>query len=177
MECNGGLAFSWKEKGGEAKWPVMAPLFDKRAVKASGCESETVSGSSFSYWASPHSLAAAISRRSACVAIFTEVTAILSCGPRSLIDLTSCRLTMSSLGMSLSAPTPLTAALVPWVLDQSVISEGTPPVPKSRLPESSASFIAWGPPSLSQVTLRSPRPSALACFSTRRPSSISIRAR
>ena len=171
------MACSWYENGGEAKWAVMLPLPESRAAAASGCAMDTVSESSLSYCFSPNSLAAAICKRSAWVEIFTVVTAILSPGPKSLSAFTLGLLVISSFGMSFNAPTPRTSIASPCVLAQSVTSEGTPPVPKSRPPERSASFIAPGPPSFAQVTFISPSPACRACFSISFWSCMSMSAR
>jgi len=104
-------------------------------------------------------------------------TFILSPGPKSLSAFTLGLLVISSLGMSFKAPTPRTSIGVPAVFAHSVMSDGTPPVPKSRPPERSASFIAPGPPSLAQVTLTSPRPACFACFSISFWSCMIIKAR
>src|SRR4051794_36036236 len=125
----------------------------------------------------PHSVAAAICRSRACVEILIAVTAILSFSVKSRIVFTAGLLVTSSTGMSLSAATPRTSFGVLRVLAQSVTRLGTPPEAKSSPPESSASFMALGLPSLAHETLTGRMPARSASFSTSLPSSIIIRAR
>src|SRR5271169_7104608 len=63
------------------------------------------------------------------------------------------------------------------VLSHKVINEGAPTAMNCSAPLMTPSFITLGPATLTQLTLISPSPSALACFSTSLSRSISISGR
>src|SRR5215475_6961033 len=74
------------------------------------------------------------------------------------------------------AETPLTPTLS-LVLSHKVISEGAPTAMNCSAPLTTPSFITLGPATLTQFSLTSPSPAALACFSTNLSRSITIRGR
>ena len=72
------------------------------------------------------------------------------------------RFTEGPMVLVVNAETPL---IWPFVLSQSVMSDGAPCAAKCSAPEISPSFIAEGPATLAHDTLVTGRPAAAACFS------------
>ena len=126
---------------------------------------EIVSASSRAKLPSPNACSAAICRNIACADDFTAGSAILLAGVKSRIVLTLALRVLRKIGIADSAATPLTA---PRVFSHSSANGGMPPDTKSTLPDSNASFIPAPPEIVTQFTLRSPKPAALACFSSSR---------
>ena len=169
-----GLAISFWMKGGDVKWLLISPAPDMKATMPSLWVIDTVRGSSLSLLASPNSLAAHICSSVACSDTFTAGNAILSFSVKSRMPLMWSLRVLSCSGMKFSPVTPLTC---PPVLAQMVAIPVGPRHTKSTLPESSASFITSLERKVAQVTFTSPRPCALACFSTSFWSSITISCR
>ena len=74
-------------------------------------------------------------------------------------------LTINASGSALRPAAAITPRF-PFVLSQMVISPGTPSETNSTAPEISASFITSDERNVFHSTFTSPRPAALACFST-----------
>src|SRR3954462_3712788 len=123
-----GCSSSLYMKGGEVKCAVTS-RFDKNAAIPSGCDIDTVSGSSFALFSLPHSFSAAICMMIAGIETLTAVTAILSFSVRSLMLFIAGLFTLSHIGVSTMPATPLISLLDPLVRDQIVIIAGGPFVP------------------------------------------------
>src|SRR3546814_182458 len=83
---------------------------------------------------------------------FTDVTPILSPCFRSSMDLRCAARVFRYMGMELMAATPLTS-LLPLVRSHKIRNDGGPADTKCADPDSNASIIADGPPSLAQSTV------------------------
>ncbi len=83
-----GFSSCWYWNGGELKCAVISEAPDSSATCASGCDSETVSASSFPCWPSPKAFSAAICSVTAWIDTLTAGSAILSFSVKSLIVLT-----------------------------------------------------------------------------------------
>ena len=167
-------SLSWTlEKGGEEKFATISDLPPSIIAVASGCESETVSGSSFSNSLSPHSFAAAICSAVAWPETFTAGTAMRCWGVKSFSDLIAGSRTVSVQAIALRPLAARTSTLL-RVRDQIVMIPVGPSAAKSRLPEINASFMTSLERNVDQSTVTSPRPASLACFSTSFWSSISM---
>ena len=81
--------------------------------------------------------------------------------------------TINASGSAFRPAAPFTS-IAPFVRSQIVIMPGTPSETKSMLPEISASFITSEERNVFHSIVMSPRPTALACFSTSFWSSISM---
>ena len=154
-------------EGRHAEHAVVLAAARSSPIVASGGDSEIVSGSSLAKFCFPNAAAAAISRVTAWTETLTAGTAILSLSVKSRMVLILGLRVLSRKGCELSAEMPRTSCAVPRVFAHSVTRPGTPPATMSTPPAMRASFIAFGPLNVAQVTLTLSRPRAFACFSMR----------
>ena len=118
--------------------------------------------SSFDHWSAPKASAAAICSTIAWVETLTVGTAILSFGPKSLIDLMLASRLISVIGCAEVATMPLTP---PRVRSHSSSRLPVPVLRMSTPPASSASVCAPPPLRLIHLVVTPGTPSEAACFS------------
>jgi hypothetical protein len=159
------------------QWLLTSDFPESSAATASGCGSDTVSGSSLAYRSKPQSLAAAISNATACPEIFTDGTAIRSRSVKSAMARTSGSRVVTTKGWDCTALKPRTSCGVPAVLSHKVASDGTAATPNCSWPLRMPSITALGPPSVTHATSSAARPWRAACFSTSFSCSITISGR
>src|SRR5687768_4154940 len=143
----------------------MLPLPDISATAASAWFIVTVYGSNRKAWSLPYLRVACICMMIDGIDDFTDVTAILSEPFRSSTDFRCAARVFRLIGIELIAATPFTLPL-PMVLSHRIRNDGGPAEMKCAEPESRASIITEGPPTLAQFTVTF-TPAFSACFSIR----------
>src|SRR5262249_18276987 len=117
--------------GGTLNTALMSALPPSSAIVDAGGDIDTMIRASFAELASPHSLAAAICRVTACTDTLIAGSAMRSLSVKSAIVLIAGLRALRKNGCADSAEMPLTAREVFAVLAHRVMSPGTPPDTRS----------------------------------------------